>query len=302
MNAREPAMDLLHTADDLQRLEPLRAGAAPLVLVPTMGALHAGHLALVDHARSRGPVVVSIFVNPTQFGPGEDFDAYPRDLARDLALLRDRHVAAVYAPAASDLFPPGERVMIAPGPAARGLCGAARPGHFRGVLTVVAKLLNLVRPGLAVFGRKDAQQCLVIAEMVRDLDFPVRLLDMPTVREADGLAMSSRNAYLSVQDRARARCLSHALAAARQALAAGERRPDRLQDVMRGELAAADAIEYVAVRRVPDLTAPAAADGHLLLAIAARVGGTRLIDNLVLQVVGGEVREASLLQEGLMDR
>ncbi len=291
-------MDLLRDRADLEDLASLRGGPRPLVLVPTMGALHEGHLALVAAAQALGPTVVSIFVNPTQFGPGEDFAAYPRDLDRDLAVLAPLGVAAVFAPAAEDMFPPGERVMIEPGPAARGLCGDRRPGHFRGVLTVVAKLLNLVRPDIAVFGRKDAQQCLVIAEMVRDLDMPVRLRDLPTVREADGLAMSSRNVYLSPADRTRALCLSRALAAARQALVRGERRTDVLVEAMRRELAIADVIEYAEVRRVADLAVPEAAFGHLLLAVAARVGRTRLIDNLVVTVDDDGVQEAALLAAG----
>ena len=159
-----------------------------------MGALHAGHLALVEAARAHGPTVVSIFVNPKQFGPGEDFSRYPRDLERDLDLLRPLAPDAVFAPSVEEMYPQPTGVAVVPGPRADVLCGARRPGHFAGVLTVVAKLFNLVRPEIAVFGRKDGQQCLVIDEMVRDLDLPVRLLDVATVREPDGLAMSSRNA------------------------------------------------------------------------------------------------------------
>jgi pantoate--beta-alanine ligase len=285
MNAREPAMDLLHTADDLQRLEPLRAGAAPLVLVPTMGALHAGHLALVDHARSRGPVVVSIFVNPTQFGPGEDFDAYPRDLARDLALLRDRHVAAVYAPAASDLFPPGERVMIAPGPAARGLCGAARPGHFRGVLTVVAKLFGLFTPDVAVFGQKDFQQAALIRRMVADLDYGVQVEIAPTVREADGLAMSSRNVYLSAAERERALLLPAALTRASRLWDAGEGDAEVLRAAMRSGIRADGVVlEYAEVVDPQTLERLSRVYTGAVCAVAARIGATRLIDNVALGV------------------
>lgn len=290
-------MDLLRTRADLARLAPLRTAGRPLVLVPTMGALHAGHLSLVARASELGTAVVSIFVNPTQFAPGEDFAAYPRDLERDCDLLRPCGVAAVFAPEVGEMYPRLDGVRIEPGPAGRGLCGEVRPGHFAGVLTVVAKLLNLVRPDLAIFGRKDAQQCLVIAEMVRDLDLGVRLLDLPTVREPDGLAMSSRNAYLSPSARLRARCLSQALAAARAALLAGERDPVRLEVLMRERLAAADACEYAVVRRVPDLGVPARAMGRLLLAVAARVEPARLIDNLVLDVDAAGVRDASLLAD-----
>ena len=287
-------MELLHTRADLARLDGLRRGRRPLVLVPTMGALHEGHLALVDRAAELGEPVVSIFVNPAQFGPGEDFEAYPRDLDRDLELLRPRGVRAVFAPAVAEMYRRPDGVRVQPGPAAEGLCGAARPGHFAGVLTVVLKLLNLIRPGVALFGRKDAQQFLVIAEMVRDLDVPVTVLDQPTVREPDGLAMSSRNAYLSAEARARALCLSGALAAARSALVAGERDPGRLEALMLAALAPADAVEYAAVRRVPDLGRLPRAEGRLLLAVAARVEPARLIDNLVLDVDAAGVRPAPL--------
>lgn len=290
-------MDLLRSRADLPRLEPYRHRDEPLVLVPTMGALHAGHLELVRRASRLGTVVVSIFVNPTQFGPAEDLDAYPRDLERDLGLLGAMPVAAVFAPSAADMYPRGEGVMIEPGPRARTLCGTVRPGHFRGVLTVVAKLLHLVRPRIAVFGRKDAQQCLVIDEMVRDLAWPVRLVDLPTVREPDGLALSSRNAYLSDAERVRARCLSEALVAARRELDAGQRSCRELQAGLLRRLAPADAVDYAQVRSVPELAAPAAATGRVLLAVAAHVGRTRLIDNLVLQVDDDGVREAPLLSE-----
>jgi pantoate--beta-alanine ligase len=290
-------MDLLHTRADLDRLDGLRAGPRPLVLVPTMGALHAGHLALVERAAELGEPVVSIFVNPTQFGPGEDYASYPRDLQRDLDLLRPRGVQAVFAPPVAEMYRRPDGVHVEPGPAAADLCGARRPGHFAGVLTVVLKLLHLIRPGVVIFGRKDAQQCLVIAEMVADLDVPVRVLDHPTVREADGLAMSSRNAYLSAEARQRALCLGAALQAARRALERGERDPRRLESLMAAALAPADAVEYAAVRRVPDLARPDRAEGRLLLAVAARVEPARLIDNLVLDITPGGVRPAPLLDD-----
>jgi pantoate--beta-alanine ligase len=290
-------VDLLHTPADLDRLAPLRAAPEPLVLVPTMGALHAGHLALVEHGKQLGSVVVSIFVNPTQFGPGEDYDAYPRDLDRDLALLAPLGVDAVFAPSVAQMYPSPDGVSVEPGSAARGLCGASRPGHFRGVLTIVAKLLNLVRPDVAVFGRKDAQQCLVIAQMVRDLAMPVQLIDHPTVREPDGLAMSSRNAYLGPEARQRALALSRALQDAHEALRAGERDPARLCAAMHAALAETDAAEYAEVRRLPDLAVPDTATGHLLLAVAARVEPARLIDNLVLHVRADDVREGALLDD-----
>ena len=193
---------ILRTAADLDGLDALR-GERPLVLVPTMGALHEGHLSLVRRAADLGPVVVSIFVNPTQFGPGEDFAAYPRELERDLAAAGAAGAGGGLRAGASTVYPSPGGVMILPGRWARGCAARGGPDHFTGVLTVVAKLFGLVRPDVAVFGRKDAQQCLVIAEMVRDLELPVRLLDAPTVREPDGLALSSRNRYLDA-DGARA--------------------------------------------------------------------------------------------------
>jgi len=291
-------MKLLTTRADLATFKEQRDTARPLVLVPTMGALHPGHLSLVERGAEVGDVLVSIFVNPTQFGPGEDFDAYPRDLQHDLDLLAPLGPVAVFAPARREMYPREVGVSVQPGPAAEGLCGASRPGHFSGVLTVVLKLLNLVGPDVAVFGRKDAQQCLVIGEMVRDLDVPVRLIDHPTMRETDGLAMSSRNAYLAPDARVRALALPRALDAARAALEAGERGVGRLIALMENELALTDALEYAEIRRVDDLTIPETASGRLLLAVAARVEPTRLIDNLVLEVSDTDVCEATLLEEG----
>ncbi len=287
-------MEVLRTRGELERLDALR-GQGPLVLVPTMGALHEGHLSLVRLATKIGPVVVSIFVNPTQFGPEEDLAAYPRDLDRDLELLRPLEVDAVFAPDVDQVYgQPGE-VTVEPGRRAGGLCGASRPGHFRGVLTVVAKLLGLVRPDVGVFGRKDAQQCLVIDQMVRDLCLPVRLIDGPTVREPDGLAMSSRNRYLTGRDRERALCLQQALRQARRLILAGERDPDVLEEAMGRELAAADRPDYAAIRSVPELRRLERVQGRVLLAVAAQVGPARLIDNLVLEVRDGKVSETGLL-------
>lgn len=287
---------LLRTRAQLAQLESLR-GDRPLVLVPTMGALHEGHLSLVDCGSRLGPVVVSIFVNPTQFGPGEDLDAYPRDLEGDLALLGEHEVAAVFAPDVADMYgAPGE-VSIAPGRRAAGLCGAARPDHFRGVLTVVAKLFGLVRPDVAVFGRKDAQQCLVIDQMVRDLCLPVRLIDAPTIREADGLAMSSRNRYLRGGDRGRALCLRRAIDRGRSMLSEGVRDGEKLEGAMAAELADADRADYAVVRTLPELSVPDSVAGRVLLAVAAQVGPARLIDNVVLDVGAERVRESALLDE-----
>ncbi len=291
-------MKLLRTREDLRELDALRADG-PLTFVPTMGALHAGHLSLVRRAGTLGPVVVSVFVNPRQFGPDEDFDTYPRQLDRDLELLGPLAPAAVFAPDRDTVYGDAD-AAVEPGRFAGGLCGEERPGHFAGVLAVVQRLLELVRPEVAVFGRKDAQQCLVIAEMVRNLGLPVRVVDAPTVREPDGLAMSSRNAYLGTGDRRRAICLWEALQRARSALDQGERRAVRIRSVMMDALAPADAVDYVALRQVDDWSEPVEVAGRMLLAVAARLGPTRLIDNLVLDITESGVRETSLLDmEGI---
>lgn len=289
-------MRIIRTRDELKVLDSLRQ-RGDLVFVPTMGALHSGHFSLVETALDLGPVVVSIFVNPTQFGPGEDFDRYPRDLQADLDLLAPLGVDAVFAPEAGQLYDADDQVTVAPGRFAEGLCGAGRPGHFAGVLTIVAKLFNLVRPEIAVFGRKDAQQFLAIAEMVRSLAFPVRLIDAPTVREADGLAMSSRNRYLSNEERKRALVLSSALSAAHGLLADGERDTDAVEVAMRSLLSSVDRLEYVEIHALPTYARPNRIQGRTLLAIAARVGATRLIDNLVLNVASASVNECSLLED-----
>ncbi|MBE0565680.1 MAG: pantoate--beta-alanine ligase [Krumholzibacteria bacterium] len=290
-------MRILRSRGDLGELDRLR-GARPLVLVPTMGALHEGHLSLVRRAAAEGPVVVSIFVNPAQFGPGEDYAAYPRDLDRDLALLEPLGPAAVFVPDVATVYPQAGGVTVQPGRRAEGLCGAGRAGHFTGVLTVVAKLFGLVRPDLAVFGRKDAQQCLVIAEMVRDLMLPVRLVDAPTVREPDGLAMSSRNRYLDGDARRRALCLSRALGQARRLIDGGERRTAAVTAAMTEILGESDLVEYAAVRRLKDWSEPQRLSGPTLLAVAARVEPARLIDNLVLDITGAGASERPLLGAG----
>jgi pantoate--beta-alanine ligase len=288
-------LDLIRSRAELGRLDALR-GAAPLCFVPTMGALHEGHLDLVRRARILGPTVVSIFVNPTQFGPGEDLERYPRDLAADSALLEPLGVDAVFAPPVEEMYAHPDGVSVRAGLRSECLCGVRRLGHFDGVVTVVAKLFNMVRPDVAVFGRKDAQQCLVIDEMVRDLGMNVVLMDAPTVREDDGLALSSRNRFLDPVDRGRALGLSRALGAARRALESGEREVEALEEIMALHLADVDVVDYAEIRTVPELERPALAEGNLLLAIAAHVGRTRLIDNLVLEVDGKTVREAPLLE------
>jgi pantoate--beta-alanine ligase len=260
-----------------------RARGQRIAFVPTMGFLHEGHLRLVDHARERGDrVVLSIFVNPLQFGPGEDFRAYPRDVARDRTLAAARHVDCLFVPDAEALYPTDPLVTLDPGPLAAPLEGSARPGHFAGVLTVVTKLFHLVEPDVAVFGRKDFQQALLVERLAVDLDFPVAIDVRPTVRELDGLALSSRNAYLSTDERRAALALSRALRAIEQAWRGGEADPRAL--VRRGmELLATPGVtaEYlVLVDR--SLQPVARVDARTVALVAAKVGSTRLIDNVVL--------------------
>jgi len=263
----------------------VRRAGRRLGFVPTMGALHAGHLALVAEARARADaVVLSVFVNPLQFGPGEDFARYPRDLPRDSELARQAGVDVLWAPAPGAMYPEPPGVTVEPGPAGQRLEGALRPGHFAGVLTVVAKLLHVVEPDVAIFGRKDFQQAALIRRMVRDLSFPVEIVVAPTVRETDGLALSSRNAYLDAAARAAAAALPKALGVAVEAFRAGERGAAALVACARGVLEAARgvAVDYVACVAPDTVELLEAVDGNSVLAVAARVGGTRLIDNVVL--------------------
>jgi len=250
-----------------------------------MGALHAGHLALVREAKRRAQfVVASIFVNPTQFGPNEDLGKYPRDLAGDLARLAPLGVDAVFAPPPTEIYDAGEDTRVHVGRLTEPLCGRTRPGHFDGVATVVAKLFNLVGPSVAVFGRKDYQQLLVVRRMTRDLLAPVEIVGVPTLREADGLAMSSRNAFLSPDERDRALGLVRGLSAAARAFASGERRARALEEAARGPIdRVASSVDYVDVRD-PDTLAPfdGLTGARALLAVACRIGTTRLIDNVVL--------------------
>jgi pantoate--beta-alanine ligase len=262
-----------------------RAAGRRIGLVATMGYLHDGHLRLVDEARRGSDVVLmSIFVNPLQFGPGEDLARYPRDLPRDRALAAARGVEALFVPSAADMYPAGSEIRVIPGATADRWEGAARPGHFAGVLTVVAKLFHLVEPDLACFGRKDVQQLTLVRQMVRDLDWPIEIVTVPTVREPDGLALSSRNAYLSPADRRRALVLSRALRAAHEAWRGGETRAAKIEETMQKQLRVQPEIvvEYIAVAE-PEALAPVdTVDADTVVALAARVGGTRLIDNIVL--------------------
>jgi pantoate--beta-alanine ligase len=254
-------------------------------LVPTMGALHEGHLTLVDAARRVSDVVVmSVFVNPLQFGAGEDLARYPRNLDRDRALARARGVDLLFVPAVEAMYPAGADTRVVPGDAAGRWEGAARPGHFAGVLTVVAKLFHLVEPDVACFGQKDIQQFTLVRRMVRDLDWRIRLERVPIMREPDGLALSSRNVYLSPEDRRDAAGLHAALRAAERSWIAGERHAGRLADAARRELELHRRLsaEYIAVMDPEELLPVAEAGPGTIVAIAARVGGTRLIDNVIL--------------------
>ncbi|HJU68686.1 MAG TPA: pantoate--beta-alanine ligase [Gemmatimonadaceae bacterium] len=262
-----------------------RARGARIGFVPTMGFLHEGHLRLVDEARRRADLVVmSIFVNPLQFGPTEDLSRYPRDEAGDAAKADARGVDLLFIPAGSEIYPEPPRVVVTPRALAARWEGAARPGHFEGVLTVVAKLFNIVQPHVAVFGQKDIQQATLVRAMVRDLDMPVEIVVSPTVREADGLAMSSRNSYLDAAARERALALSGALRAVQDAHRSGERSAARLEEIARAHLAerGIDAVDYVAVADANTLEPLTHAEAGSIVALAARVGRTRLIDNVIL--------------------
>jgi pantoate--beta-alanine ligase len=267
----------------------LRAARArlpePVGLVPTMGYLHEGHLSLVRRARAEcGSVAVSIFVNPTQFGPNEDLDAYPRDLDRDLGLLEPEGVDLVWTPTPEVMYPPGFQTWVTVEELTRPLEGALRPGHFRGVTTVVAKLFTGVLPRKAYFGQKDAQQARVVQQMTRDLNLPIDVVVCPTVREPDGLAMSSRNTYLSPQERQAATVLYRALTVARKAFEAGERDAGQLRQIVTETVAAeplAD-LQYVSCADPETLQELETVTDKALISMAAFVGKTRLIDNAVL--------------------
>ena len=287
MRAATSSLPIARTREALaDGLLALRRSGATLGLVPTMGSLHPGHLSLVERASELADAtVVSVFVNRLQFGAGEDFDAYPRDLARDVELAAAHGAHLVFAPAEREMYPAGEpRVRVDPGPMGDLLCGRHRPGHFRGVLTVVAKLFGLVRPDLAVLGRKDFQQCVLIERMVRDLDLGVRLVVAPTVRDPDGLALSSRNGYLSPAERREAARFPEALLAARRAFRRGERDAGALLRLVGTTLAPRPALRLQYAECVdPATLAPAArVRAGTVLAAAAFCGRTRLIDNVVL--------------------
>lgn len=280
-------MQILTSIAELREWRARERGQAKTVgLVPTMGALHSGHMALVESARRHcDRVVLSIFVNPRQFGPGEDFDAYPRDLEGDCALAAAHGVDAVFAPSAEEMYPHAAGPLILAGRQAEILCGASRPGHFDGVLQVVCKLFNLVQPERAFFGQKDAQQVAIIQTFVRDYNLPLAIEVIPVVREADGLAKSSRNVYLSAEERAGAPAIHAALQHCRAQLQAGASAAAALQ-AARAQLAQqlpAGRIDYLELLAWPDLLPLAGGERECIALAAVHLGRTRLIDNITFE-------------------
>jgi pantoate--beta-alanine ligase len=268
------------------RTEDLRRDGRRIAVVPTMGALHEGHLQLLRTARARADIVIlTIFVNPTQFGPNEDLARYPRDEAGDLAKARTCGIDLAFCPDASAMYPAGAQTFIEVRELQKPLCGASRPGHFAGVATIVSKLFHITNPHLAVFGEKDYQQLAIIRRMVRDLDFGIEILGVPIVREADGLALSSRNAYLSADQRKTALSLSKGLAAAEAAVKAGERDGAKIVAAARALIEAEPGarIDYVELRDADELSSVTTLSRPAVLAMAVFVGTTRLIDNRVLR-------------------
>jgi pantoate--beta-alanine ligase len=279
-------MKILRTVHEMQaEARQTRLSRKVVGLVPTMGFLHAGHASLIRTARGISDiVVVSIFVNPVQFGPGEDFASYPRDLDRDTQLCRSEGADMLFVPESQDMYGAGHGVFVEEEALSRVLCGASRPGHFRGVLTVVAKLFHIVQPDVAVFGQKDAQQARVIQRMVRDLNFPVGIVVVPTVREPDGLAMSSRNVRLSPDERVRATCLFKALRLAERMHRDGARQAAEIKEAMRTLIHDGGPLEidYVELMDWETLSPVDRIDRPTLAAVAVRIGRTRLIDNAVI--------------------
>jgi len=279
-------MKIIRTVREMHRTsDALRREGRRIALVPTMGYLHEGHLALVREAKEQADVaVVSIFVNPTQFGPKEDFGRYPRDFERDRALLEKESTDIIFSPGVPEMYPKGYSTYVEVKGLADHLCGLQREGHFLGVATVVMKLFNAVKPHVAIFGQKDYQQLKIIERMARDLDMDVEVIGLATVREADGLAMSSRNAYLSEEERTKALLINRAIKRAEEAFRGGERKASRLREEVRKILGSNNGIniEYVTVCDAETLVDLEKIDGRALIAVAASVGKTRLIDNTIL--------------------
>ncbi len=291
MSFQRPPFEIIRDPKAMRaRVEDLRRDGRKIAVVPTMGALHDGHLELVRAARARADIVIlTIFVNPTQFGPNEDLSRYPRDEAGDIAKARacvpgGGGIDLAFCPDASAMYPAGAQTFVEVRELQKPMCGASRPGHFAGVATIVTKLFHITKPHLAVFGEKDYQQLAIIRRMVRDLDFDIEIHSVPIVREADGLALSSRNAYLSAEQRNSALALSQGLAAAEAVFKAGERDAGKLLAAARGPLEANPGvrIDYVELRDADELTELTTVGKRAVLAVAAFVGTTRLIDNRVL--------------------
>lgn len=279
-------MDLINNPDDMRgRARQWRSHGLKVVLVPTMGFFHPGHVSLMEYGRTIGErLVVSLFVNPAQFGPQEDLGRYPRDLDRDVRLARDAGVDCLYTPEAGAMYPPGYQTFVEVESLSQGLCGASRPGHFKGVATVVLKFLNQVAPHAAVFGEKDYQQLMVIRRMAADLNLDSEIIGRPIVREPDGLAMSSRNTYLNPDERAAALCLYRALLAARELVATGARSREDILAAVRQIIDAAPGarIDYLALVDPATLQEVEAIQGEARLLLAVWINNTRLIDNTLL--------------------
>jgi pantoate--beta-alanine ligase len=281
-------MRLVKTVGQLrQELGPIRCERVTLGFVPTMGYLHEGHLSLMRKSVEEcGFTIVSVFVNPTQFGPGEDFDRYPRDLERDLALCESVGVDLVFAPGVSEMYEPDACTRVSVSGLTENLCGRSRPGHFDGVTTVVCKLFNIVGPDRAYFGQKDAQQVAVVRRMVRDLNMPVVIVEMPIVRESDGLAMSSRNVYLSAEQRKAALSLYRSLMTATEMIEQGERTAATIRERMIETICSSGLadLDYVEIVDADSLRSIDTLEGEVLIAVAAKFGETRLIDNVKVVV------------------
>lgn len=281
----------MHLITSLKKMQQfalfLKRKGKKISFVPTMGYFHAGHLSLVEKARKLGDfVVVSIFVNPTQFGPGEDFQRYPRDLKRDKKLLQKAGCDLLFIPKVKDIYPEGYLTYVEVEELSQKLEGAFRPNHFRGVCTVVAKLFNLVQPDFAIFGQKDAQQAVIIKKMTEDLNFPIKIIVSPTVREKDRLAFSSRNSYLNLEERKQAKVLHQTLKLGKEMIKTGEKSPKKIINKMREmiEKTSLAKIDYIALTDSERLEPVKTIKGELLLSLAVRIGKIRLIDNLKLRV------------------
>lgn len=277
----------MRTVSSIQELRASLHKVRPQTIgfVPTMGYLHEGHLSLVDKAKETADVVVmSIFVNPLQFGPNEDLANYPRDIERDSRLAESRGVDILFFPSVEEMYPPGSKTNVSVQDITESMCGASRPGHFDGVTTVVAKLFNIIQPDYAFFGMKDAQQVAVVMQMVRDLNMPIEVVPCPIVREADGLALSSRNVYLSPEERGQALVLSRALQQAQSMVGLGERNVETLRTAIEKVIQESPlaSIDYIEIRSYPGLMPLEELHGDCIVALAVRFGNTRLIDNIML--------------------